>query len=564
MLGRARILAPFVLLAQVVGLALSESAGIPLTKAVIYANVVIDVVVATLGLLLWLRRVPLRDANLVAAILWSGPVLSTLFSLAATQSSHLFALILLEIATGVVMLSSSWLIVLFVIFDAAWLVIGISVDLKDFAFESTDVLVAQCFVILLHRMKLATVVQSEELRLAVVRQLEELRASEAARAELAEQLVHSQRLDAIGTLAAGLAHDMNNVLGAIMGLADELAHAARDTSQHTDLEQIVREAERGAELTRGLLAFSRRGQYRRQIVSVGEIIDDVAGLLGRTLPKAIELDKDVFDSTACIEGDPTQFSQAIMNLGLNAADAMNGKGVLRIVSETVDLEGAEATALQLAAGRYVRIEVIDTGTGMDEHTRSRLFEPFFTTKPLGKGTGLGLALVWGVVTKSRGTVAVASKLGHGSTFSIYLPICDGEPRPRISSSNLNPQTSTRGTVLIVDDEPSVREATARMLTRLGLKVIAAAGGEEGLRLFQTHSNEICLVLLDMAMPGMSGADVFAALRAHSKVRVIIVTGYALEDQVQDLAERGARVLEKPFRLDALEREIDAALGRLRN
>src|SRR5580692_4070513 len=144
MLGRARILAPFVLLAQVVGLALSESAGIPLTKAVIYANVVIDVVVATLGLLLWLRRVPLRDANLVAAILWSGPVLSTLFSLAATQSSHLFALILLEIATGVVMLSSSWLIVLFVIFDAAWLVIGISVDLKDFAFESTDVLVAQC------------------------------------------------------------------------------------------------------------------------------------------------------------------------------------------------------------------------------------------------------------------------------------------------------------------------------------------------------------------------------------------------------------------------------------
>jgi signal transduction histidine kinase/CheY-like chemotaxis protein len=564
MLGRARVLGPFVLIVQLVGLVLSEHAGIPLTEPVIYANIVIDVVIAALAVLLWLRKVALRDANLVAAILWSGPVLSTLFSLATTQNSHLFALMLLETATGVVMLSSSWLVALFVLFDAAWLAMGIVVDVKDLVFESAAILAAQSFVIIVHRMKLATVVQSEELRLAVVRQLEELQASEAARAELADQLVHSQRLDAIGTLAAGLAHDMNNVLGSIMGLADELAHTGRDTTQRADLEQIVREAERGSELTRGLLAFSRRGHYRREVVSVGEIIDDVAALLGRTLPKGIELDKEVFDPSVCIDGDPTQFSQAIMNLGLNAADAMNGKGTLRIVSETVDLDGADAAALQLAAGRYVRIDVIDSGTGIDERTRSRLFEPFFTTKPVGKGTGLGLALVWGVVTKSRGTVAVQSQLGTGSTFSIYLPVSTDEPRPRYSSANLEPQSRPRGTVLVVDDEPGVRTATVRMLTRLGLCVIAAAGGEEALRLFEAHSNEISLVLLDMAMPGMSGADVFAALRAHSKVRVVIVTGYALEDQVQDLAERGARVLEKPFRIDALEREIDVALGRFDN
>ncbi len=351
---------------------------------------------------------------------------------------------------------------------------------------------------------------------------------------------------------------MNNVLAAIMGLAGHRAADVDDRAAADDLAQIVREAERGAELTRGLLTFSRRGQYRKEVLPIGAILDDVVAILGRTLPKAIEIEKQVRHADACVEGDPTQFQQALLNLGINAADAMNGKGHLMMRAETVEMSEPIAGLLRLPPGNYARLTVVDTGSGMDEKTRARVFEPFFTTKPMGKGTGLGLALVWGVAAKALGTVTVDSELNKGTTFSIYLPLT-AQRSQRVPTANPAPRIKKCGTVLVVDDEPAVRRATTRMLERLGLRTLAAADGEQALALYDQHADEIGLVVLDMGMPGMTGSDVFRELRARSKVSVLIATGYAVEEEVQSLVSDGARILEKPFKLDALSLEVERAL-----
>jgi signal transduction histidine kinase/CheY-like chemotaxis protein len=547
-----------VLFVQLVSLAVSQKTNIPVTRGIVAANAVIDTCLVAICLLVWRRRVPSRYAHVAAMAIWWAPVAASLCSYFVTQNTRLFELMLLETMSGVVMLSSAWLVGSYVWFDLLWLAVARTSE--DLLFHTLSLLVVQIFVVVLQRLKIGTMLESERHRLAAVRQLEELQRSEHARAEMAEHLVHSQRLDAIGTLAAGLAHDMNNVLAAIMGLAYELAETTAQPATRDDLNTIVREAERGAELTRALLAFSRRGQYRRQILTIGEIVHDVVALLGRTLPKSIEIETKLDAPETCVEGDPTQFSQALVNLGINASDAMHGKGRLCLHGDVVELGAEPAAALQLAPGRYARVVVIDTGSGIDEATRARMFEPFFTTKALGKGTGLGLALVWGVVTKARGTVTVDSELGRGSTFSIYLPVAAGAPTPRVSQASMS-RLPARGTVLVVDDEPAVRETTTRMVKRLGLAAIAASGGEECLQVMAQHEGEIAVVLLDMGMPGMSGAEVFEEIRARSNARIVIATGYAFEEQVQALVKRGARLLEKPFKQEALEREMNLAFGR---
>jgi CheY-like chemotaxis protein len=323
-----------------------------------------------------------------------------------------------------------------------------------------------------------------------------------------------------------------------------------------DASDILREAERGAELTRGLLSFSRRGHYRREVLRVGALVDEVAALLGRTLPKTVMIEKQIGEADACVEGDPTQFSQALVNLGINASDAMTGHGRLVIDSDVIAIEAG--SALSLVPGCYVRLRVTDTGSGMDAATRARVFEPFFTTKAMGKGTGLGLALVWGVVKKARGTVTVDSELGHGSTFALYLPLSASQP-VAVAAPTASGRFQ-RGTVLVIDDEPAVRATTAKMLERLGLRTLAADGGVAGLEQYDAHAAEIGLVVLDMGMPGMNGAEVFRALRERGNVPILIATGYAVEEELQQLVATGARLLEKPYKLAALESEVERALG----
>jgi signal transduction histidine kinase len=558
-LQRVRVLAPLMAFTLGASLATSGQANIPITRFTLVVTLVCLLGMLALSALVFARKFPVKWAHAAGAAIWWSPVATSLCALVATGNPHLLTLLLLEMTFGCVMLSTRWLVASFIAFDLAWVVVAIAVGGFDVAFHSLAIASAQVFAFVVQRLKLQSLVQAEQHRIAAENQVDELSKSEKARAELSEQLVHSQRLEAIGTLAAGLAHDMNNVLAAIMGLAGNLAEDVDDRAAAADLAQIVREAERGAELTRGLLTFSRRGQYRKEVLSIGEILDDVVAILGRTLPKAIEIEKQVRHSDACVEGDPTQFQQALLNLGINAADAMNGKGHLLMRAETVEMTDTNAGLLRLAPGNYARLTVVDTGTGMDDKTRARVFEPFFTTKPMGKGTGLGLALVWGVAAKALGTVTVDSELGKGTTFSIYLPLTAGRSQ-RVPTATPPPRVlKKRGTVLVVDDEPAVRRATTRMLERLGLRTLSAADGEQALQLYDAHADEIGLVVLDMGMPGMTGSDVFRELRARSKVNVLIATGYAVEEEVQSLVSDGARILEKPFKLDALSIEVERAL-----
>jgi signal transduction histidine kinase/CheY-like chemotaxis protein len=556
-LTRARVMSPLVVIAITVSLALSEQTNIPLSRGVIEVNLVVISLLAGLSLAMWLRAIPDAYGHVMAALVWWAPIVTTLASYVHSHDPKLYILLMLEMFAGIISVSPLWLVGSFLLFDAVWTPLALAIGGPDLAFEIPTLFSAQLFALIIHALKHHSLQQAEQHRLAAERQLGETQRSEQARAELADQLVHAQRLEAVGTLAAGLAHDMNNVLAGIMGFAEGVIETSTDPQSKEDCREILQEAQRGAELTRGLLTFSRRGQYRKQVLRVGEVVDEVVALLARTLPKTVELEKQVMDLEANIEGDPTQFSQMLVNLGINASDAMAGKGRLCIRAETVELATEQPA---LAPGRYAKVTVTDSGSGMDEATRSRVFEPFFTTKPMGKGTGLGLALVWGVVTKALGTITVDSQLGKGSTFSIFLPLTQKQPRkpPETSGIVRLPQ---RGTVLVIDDEPAVRRSIGRMLERLGLRALVADGGAEGLKLFDANASEIGLVVLDMGMPGMNGAEVFRALRERSKVKVLIATGYAIEDEVQALVAAGARILEKPFGIDALEIEVKRALHR---
>jgi signal transduction histidine kinase/ActR/RegA family two-component response regulator len=559
---RARVLSPLVIVAITSALLISESSNIPLTVPIIGVNLAVISVISLLAALLWLRKVPARWAHAVAALVWWAPITTSFASYSATHNPRLFILLVLEMFCGTVMVSGIWLAGSFVLLDILWIPLALAAGGDDAVFVVATLISAQLFAIVIHRLVQNSLAQAEEHRLAAEHQLGETHRSEQARAELTEQLVHAQRLEAVGTLAAGLAHDMNNVLASIMGFSEGVIETSDDEQARADCTEILREAERGAELTRGLLTFSRRGHYRKHVLRIGDIVDEVVALLGRTLPKSLQLEKQLVDAEACIEGDPTQFGTMLVNLGINASDAMSGKGRLIVRAETIEL-AATTPALSLPPGRYARLRVSDTGSGMDEATRARVFEPFFTTKPMGKGTGLGLALVWGVVAKARGTVTVESELGKGSTFSIYLPLTDKQP-PQANEVSVTTRLPQRGTVLVVDDEPAVRTSTQRMLERLGLRTLVAAGGAEGLKLFDAHASEIALVVLDMGMPGMNGAEVFRLLRERSQVKVLIATGYAMEEEVQLLVSTGARVLEKPFKIQALEQEIERALPRPKN
>jgi CheY-like chemotaxis protein len=348
------------------------------------------------------------------------------------------------------------------------------------------------------------------------------------------------------------------VLAAITSFAGLVRDELRDPRARGELEQIITEAERGASLTRGLLAFSRRGQYRRHVVSIDSVIRDVLPLLERTLPKTITV-RDALDvADLRVDGDPVHLTQALLNFGLNAADAMNGTGTLVLAAVAVDL--AASNPLSLAPGRYARISVTDTGVGMDAATRQRVFEPFFTTKPIGRGTGLGLSTVWGIARAHDGGVDVESEPGKGATFSLYLPVTRRPltaPIPRAPSQPI----AHSGTMLVVDDEPAVRKGTKRILEKMGFDVVAAPDGAEALRVFRERGGAFDLIVLDMGMPVMSGPECFAALRQQSRVPILIATGYAVDAEAQALVAAGAGLIEKPFRSEDLAREVTRMLRR---
>jgi PAS domain S-box-containing protein len=393
-------------------------------------------------------------------------------------------------------------------------------------------------------------------RLEAERDRDRLRAvAERERVEL--QLQRAQRLESLGQLAGGVAHDFNNLLAVILNytafVAEEVGRAAaadpdRWTDVGNDVEQVRRAAERATELTRQLLAFGRREIAQPLALDLNEVLEGVEPLLRRTLGEHIELRVDPSANLWPVVADPGQVEQVLVNLAVNARDAMPGGGTLSIdtTNIVVDVDYAAARP-PLAPGRYVRVRVSDSGTGMTADVLDHAFEPFFTTKPKGEGTGLGLATVYGIITQAGGHVQIYSEAGLGTTFTALLPATD-QPVERIERPAQALGVHGDKTVLVVEDEDAMREVTRRILDRNGYTVLLAASGAEAVRLAERHPGDIDVLLTDVVMPQMLGKEVAERVtELRPEARVLYMSGYAHPVLTsQGTLDEGVVLVEKPF------------------
>ncbi len=378
------------------------------------------------------------------------------------------------------------------------------------------------------------------------------------------ELRQAQKMEAVGRLAGGVAHDFNNLLTAITGYAELLsAQLPEDSPGREDVDEIKKASERAANLTRQLLAFSRKQVLRPRVIDLTEVVSNVEKMLRRLIGADIELTTRFENEHGLVKADPGQIEQVLMNLAVNARDAMPEGGALGIEIKSVEVE-TESARDALKPGKYVLLDVHDTGQGMDEPTRQRIFEPFFTTKPAEKGTGLGLATVYGIVAQSGGHIDVESRLGEGTRFLVYLPRYDGDQ----VGENVPPSEPSRpreqATILLAEDEPAVRQLAARMLRERGYDVLEAPTGTEALELARSTGVErIDLLLTDVIMPRMSGAELTRKLHSlRPDLSVLFMSGYSHGEPVETLiAETGGMFIAKPFTADELERAVHAALER---
>lgn len=370
--------------------------------------------------------------------------------------------------------------------------------------------------------------------------------------QIEEQLAQSRKMESIGQLAGGIAHDFNNQLNGILGFVEILQDTPGipEESQH-HIDVINGCARRCADLTQHLLAFARKGKYRQEHIDLHNSITAVLAMLTHTIDPRITVYKDFFAERSRIIGDASQVENALLNIALNARDAMPDGGVLRFTTDTVMLDVATCRlhGETIEPGAYVRVCIRDTGIGMPDEVRQRIFDPFYTTKPIGKGTGMGLAAVYGIVRHHNGFVTVESEPGEGSAFYLFFPVA-AEPTPKISSERAyDMMTKTACRVLVIEDEEASRTLLRYMLERAGYTVLDADNGKAGIDTFRKHAHEIDLVLVDMMMPYFNGAEVFRAIRGiDPTMRVIVVTGHAGDnDIVKTMLDQGLNgLLSKPI------------------
>src|SRR5256885_597626 len=380
--------------------------------------------------------------------------------------------------------------------------------------------------------------------------------------QLEAQLVQAQKMEAIGRLAGGVAHDFNNLLTVILSYSELLLEELpKDSSNRDDIGQIRKAAQGASELTRQLLAFSRQQVLEPKVVDLNAAVTGIERLLARVLREDIQLRCTLSADAGTVRVDPGQLEQVIMNLAVNARDAMPNGGRLTVETANVDLDETYMQARPLAApGRYVMLAVTDTGTGMGAATQARIFEPFFTTKEIGKGTGLGLATVQGIVQQSGGFIWVYSEPDHGTVFKIYLPRVD-EPA---STGDAATAAQTRGTetVLVVEDVPAVRAVTREMLKRYGYNVLEAADGPTALQLAAAYAEPIHLLLTDVVMPEMNGRDLADRIQAaRPATRVLFMSGYTDDAVVRHgILQDGIAYLQKPFTPGSLATKVREVLG----
>jgi two-component system, cell cycle sensor histidine kinase and response regulator CckA len=383
------------------------------------------------------------------------------------------------------------------------------------------------------------------------------------RVRLEEQFRQAQKMEAVGRLAGGVAHDFNNLLTVITGYSDLLlGKPDLQQAQRTGLEEIRRSAERGGALTNQLLAFSRRQPLQARAIHLNELVLHIEKLLRRLIGEDVELVTIPAAGQDMVEADAGRLEQVIMNLVVNARDAMPDGGKLTIETGTVQL-GASFSAKQLGVqpGAYVTISVVDTGTGMDEETKSHLFEPFFTTKSPGRGTGLGLATAYGIIRQSGGAIGLYSELGQGTTARIYLPRVEETAAADPDSDAANQHLDGVETILLVEDEARVRKLIVDILSAHGYRVLEATRGEEAVRLCRLHKSEIHLSVVDVVMPEMSGPDLVRTIAPlRPGMRVLYISGYTDEAIVHHgILRSGAAFLQKPFLPDALVRKVREVL-----
>jgi CheY-like chemotaxis protein len=376
-----------------------------------------------------------------------------------------------------------------------------------------------------------------------------------------------QKLESLGILAGGIAHDFNNLLMAILGNADLALLALSPASPaHPNVEQIVRASQRAADLCSQMLAYSGKGRFVVGLYDLSEIVREMMQMLEVSVSKKANVRYSFAADLPAIEVDVTQMRQIIMNLITNASEALGDQsGYISVSTGVMDCDRAYLAESylddKLLEGKYVYLEVADTGSGIDEETRRRIFDPFFTTKFTGRG--LGLAAVLGIVRGHQGAIKVYSEVGQGTTFKVLLPAREWAQENRVpSAAHSVPPLPGGGTVLLIDDDPEVREVGSQMLERLGFKVLTAAHGQEGLKVFQARGGEIDCVILDLTMPEMGGEEVFRELRRlRSDVRVILSSGYNEQEVTQRFAGKGlAGFIQKPYRVANLQEILGRVFG----
>jgi len=379
---------------------------------------------------------------------------------------------------------------------------------------------------------------------------------------LEEQLLHSQKMEAVGRLAGGVAHDFNNMLTVISGynqmILDQLSPL---DPLRGYAEEVLKAADRAAALTNQLLAFSRRQILQPRVFDVNSVLVHTEKMLRRLIGEDVELSFSFSPAVGNIKADPGHVEQAVVNLATNARDAMPKGGRILIETGSATLDETYAkTHVGVMPGDYVMIAVSDNGHGMDAETKRRIFEPFFTTKDKGKGTGLGLAMVYGIVKQAGGDIWVYTELGRGTTFKLYFPRVPGPTDAPGNGAAAAPEGVE--TILVVEDEQGVRELTTKMLKRLGYHVLSASGGAEALEIAKAHAGGIALAITDVVMPNMSGAQLAQELRrTHPGIKVVFISGYT-ENAISQhgVLDEGVAFLAKPFSREALAKKLREVLG----
>ena len=376
---------------------------------------------------------------------------------------------------------------------------------------------------------------------------------------LETQLHQARKMEAIGTLASGIAHDFNNIMMGILGNTSLMISRIDPDHPHFEkLKNIEKYVENGSELTQQLLGFARGGKYNVKPSSIRELVEESAQMFGRT-KKEIRIHKAHLKETFPVAVDRGQIEQVLLNLFVNAWQAMPGGGDIYLLTEDVELEADYQAPYEVIPGPYVKLSIMDTGVGMDRTTRKRIFEPFFTTKEMGRGTGLGLASAYGIIKNHGGYINVYSEKGRGTTFNIYLPASD-HTRPEEDGATRRIYTGSE-TILLVDDEDITMDVGQELLEELGYKVLTARNGRDALDIYRRRKARIDMVILDMVMPGMGGGATYDELKKlNPEVKVLLASGYSISGEASKILERGCNAfIQKPFNMKQLSEKIRKVL-----